>query len=428
MRMTSRTIPQTVLVSAAWLLLAAPAAFPADHGHFTSRRTCATPAEFDDCFRDGGIAVGGPAGPVSLAESELLLDHVGNRLAGKPKFSAAIHGRKLCHPDGQPARAAGLYVCGGCDGSFNGRPLPAARRMQTDGWAEFTIDAWLKTGGNEVVFPGGSVAMDADAAPARSSFTSRDGGGTWEPDAGEFPASLRLERFVAGGVITSDVIDGADDGTAVIRTRADIATLAVTCTSRTSDRAGDVDWTVTTIGMTLTATGKPGEVTVTLDTVAPNFKAFVYRFDDGPWRTMGGDGTDLDERTGTLNDGSLAGDASRYRWSAARPGGQLFRYDPLTGTCSPFLNLPGGRCTATSLMDRTRNIWWCNLERRIDGKGPDAVCAIDLATRKVLQAPGGSAMYANLYGHPAESTGIRTKQQGFGLTSFAVIHIPPSER
>ena len=90
--------------------------------------------------------------------------------------------------------------------------------------------------------------------------------------------------------------------------------------------------------------------------------------------------------SGTLNDGNRAGNAN-YQWSEQCPGGQLYRYDPQTGKAEVFANLPPRRCSATSLVDRERNIWWCNLEA---GEG-NALFAIDLASRKpIFQAPDGS--------------------------------------
>lgn len=924
---------QIVLLAAVLPLVAAGDAWSAGGGSFSNRRTFASTAEFDDCCRDGGIAVGGPAGPVALTDSELLVDHLGNRLAAKPTFTATMIGRKVFRLDGQPVRAARLYVFGSVRGSFNGRPLPSGSRVQTGGWTEFAVDpAWLESGENEVVFTGGTMAQDAEAAAGRNSFTSRDGGTTWEPAAGEFLARLRLDRFVARGVVTSDVIDVCDGGKASILPLAAIDKLVVTGTTRTpagtgvvlearsgrsrrpdaswsgwaaaaavpparyvqwratlttsdsfktpvldavtveaagrleaalaenlkveafenhpvvrgshpyefqrpggklarlrtqwkldevvasgkteverllllrnwvrrqwpcndagsgrrtwdaieilsaapdqhgmcvhfatvfyqcalalghvarpvilanhfvadvwsndakqwvlmdveavhaegfrkygtahyvdpgtrqplaaldihrrlhravaakaatahdiiqvysvdtaagphvasdvvrpvgdlmtyarfcvpprnnfldrlepweeyhgedhyhsdmylwwhgpgpggvppeysrrTSRPGDINWTVNTVEMTLTATGRPDELAVTLDTVTPNFKAFAYRFNDGPWRTTVGDGSHPDERTGTLswklvpgantievlprnafdrdgvasratvrfaaakpatsqpaaprpatatppphgpwppalkaadargtasvagdlllkipekvreemarnavpfvmattaprielmyhrdlpdtvpsglwsawgdicvaddgtvyvgtgdhgldaegqaaallyafdpregrlnkvadlnaivprgkgepawsklhagisqgadgmiyftgtlNDGSQAIDAARYHWSAARPGGQLFRYDPRTGKSSLVMNLPGGRCTATAVMDRERNTWWCNLEGRVGKDGIDAICAIDLATQNVLlRSPDGSSAAMN---------------------------------
>jgi hypothetical protein len=90
--------------------------------------------------------------------------------------------------------------------------------------------------------------------------------------------------------------------------------------------------------------------------------------------------------SGTLNDGNRAG-TPNYVWSEQCPGGQLYRYDPRTGKAEVFANLPARRCTATSLIDHERNIWWCNLEA---GEG-NALFALDLATRRPLfQAPDGS--------------------------------------
>jgi hypothetical protein len=81
----------------------------------------------------------------------------------------------------------------------------------------------------------------------------------------------------------------------------------------------------------------------------------------------------------TLNAGNRAGD-ERYGWTKELPGAQLYRFDPETGHTEVFANLPPKRCTATSLLDRERNIWWCNLEA---GDG-DALYGLDLATKKIV--------------------------------------------
>lgn len=91
----------------------------------------------------------------------------------------------------------------------------------------------------------------------------------------------------------------------------------------------------------------------------------------------------------TLNAGSRAGQEN-YQWSNTFPGGQLYRYDPSTGRAEVFANLPPRRCTATSLLDRQRNIWWCNLEA---GQG-DALWGLDLQTKKtVCQTADGSVQF-----------------------------------
>jgi hypothetical protein len=88
----------------------------------------------------------------------------------------------------------------------------------------------------------------------------------------------------------------------------------------------------------------------------------------------------------TLNDGNRASKPN-YNWNDNLPGGQIYRYDPQTGRAEVFANLPPKRCTATSLLDRQRNIWWCNLEA---GEG-NALWGLDLSTRQpVFQAPDGS--------------------------------------
>ncbi len=87
--------------------------------------------------------------------------------------------------------------------------------------------------------------------------------------------------------------------------------------------------------------------------------------------------------SGTLNDGNRAG-RPEYQWSAKFPGGQLYQFDPQTEQATVFADLPPQRCTATSLLDRERNIWWCNLEA---GEG-NALWGLNLQTRTpVFQAP-----------------------------------------
>jgi sugar lactone lactonase YvrE len=88
----------------------------------------------------------------------------------------------------------------------------------------------------------------------------------------------------------------------------------------------------------------------------------------------------------TLNDGGRAGQPA-YHWTGHLPGGQLYRFDPKTGKTSVLADLPGGRCTATSHLDRERQVWWCNLE----GGAGNALWALDLRTGKPLfRADDGS--------------------------------------
>lgn len=88
----------------------------------------------------------------------------------------------------------------------------------------------------------------------------------------------------------------------------------------------------------------------------------------------------------TLNDGNRA-KLETHGFSEQLPGGQLYAFDPRTGRTSVVANLPPRRCTATSLLDRQRNIWWCNLEA---GEG-NALWGFDLASnRPVYQSPDGT--------------------------------------
>jgi hypothetical protein len=90
----------------------------------------------------------------------------------------------------------------------------------------------------------------------------------------------------------------------------------------------------------------------------------------------------------TLNDGNRAG-MPAYRWTDRLPGGQLYQLDPKSGKVSVFADLPRPRCTATSILDRQRNIWWCNLE-----VGGNALWGLNLATKKpVFQGTDGSVVF-----------------------------------
>lgn len=91
----------------------------------------------------------------------------------------------------------------------------------------------------------------------------------------------------------------------------------------------------------------------------------------------------------TLNAGSRAGQ-EQYQWTDQLPGGQLYRYDPRTGKTDVYASLPPKRCSATSLLDRERNIWWCNLEA---GQG-DALFGLDLTTGEpAFQSKDGSVEF-----------------------------------
>ena len=88
----------------------------------------------------------------------------------------------------------------------------------------------------------------------------------------------------------------------------------------------------------------------------------------------------------TLNDGNRAKLPS-HGFDDELPGGQIYQYDPATGKTVVHASLPPRRCTATSTIDRERNIWWCNLEA---GEG-DALWGFDLTTKKeIFRAADGS--------------------------------------
>ncbi|QDU30512.1 hypothetical protein ETAA8_56570 [Anatilimnocola aggregata] len=79
----------------------------------------------------------------------------------------------------------------------------------------------------------------------------------------------------------------------------------------------------------------------------------------------------------TLNDGNRA-KLPTHGFHDGLPGGQVYRWDPKTGKTSVFASLPPRRCTATSILDQERNLWWCNLE---SGEG-NALWCLDMKTGK----------------------------------------------
>lgn len=90
----------------------------------------------------------------------------------------------------------------------------------------------------------------------------------------------------------------------------------------------------------------------------------------------------------TLNDGNRAIQPT-YGWTKKLPGGQLYQFDPKTGKTSVFADLVTPRCSATSILDRARNVWWCNLEG-----GNNALWGLDLKTKQqVFKSPEGAVAF-----------------------------------
>lgn len=67
-----------------------------------------------------------------------------------------------------------------------------------------------------------------------------------------------------------------------------------------TDRAGDLYWTINQAALDITVTEKPGVLTVTADTVTPNFDAFLYRVNSGKWQRLPVPGPDPDSRCGSF--------------------------------------------------------------------------------------------------------------------------------
>lgn len=71
--------------------------------------------------------------------------------------------------------------------------------------------------------------------------------------------------------------------------------------TRFTHREGDWNWTVHQAQVRLTATEDAGTLAVMLDTMTPNFAAYEYRFNEGPWQRTAGEGDAPHSRRATLD-------------------------------------------------------------------------------------------------------------------------------
>lgn len=78
-----------------------------------------------------------------------------------------------------------------------------------------------------------------------------------------------------------------------------------------TDREGDLYWTINQAALTLTATEQAGALTVTVDTVTPNFDAFLYQVDGGQWQRLEAPGSDPDARRAS------------FAWNLSKPVNRL---------------------------------------------------------------------------------------------------------
>ncbi|MFM9960253.1 MAG: hypothetical protein ACKV2Q_03405 [Planctomycetaceae bacterium] len=126
---------------------------------------------------------------------------------------------------------------------------------------------------------------------------------------------------------------------------------------------------------------------------------------------------------GTLNDGNRA-KLPTYHWSDTLPGAQLYQYDPKTGKASVFANLPPKRCTATSLLDTQRNIWWCNLEA---GEG-NALWGLNLTTKQpVFQGTDGSLGFNRNFALLADGSILFNGASSLGLYEAGTKQLVPKK-
>lgn len=233
------------------ILLAFSGSVPAEE-RLTHHRSFASFDEFDSCTRDGAIDVSSSPGFVTLASEEYVVHTRGNKLAGVRKdksfadrlnFSPDLIGKKVFDLDTVEAEGAEVFIFGGKgEASLNGHPILFDDFHLHGGWSRAGIDAgFLKQGGNELVFHAGfGLVQDRETAPAKFSFLSRDGGGTWEAaQDGEFLVHLRLRRHPAEGIITSPVVDLAnpDDGNIICPLQA-VDMVSIECNAFTAESTG----------------------------------------------------------------------------------------------------------------------------------------------------------------------------------------------
>jgi hypothetical protein len=67
-----------------------------------------------------------------------------------------------------------------------------------------------------------------------------------------------------------------------------------------TDRSGDILWSVNRAHLYLTRTGEPGQLSVSADTMTPNFAAYLWRQGTNAWQTIRGAGDDPDVRPATF--------------------------------------------------------------------------------------------------------------------------------
>jgi len=235
-----------------------------------------TPERLGRCTRDAAVAVTDD-GRVRLRKSVLLQDEQGQtHYKNRETLSAEVWGKKQFFIHDPRCDGARLFVyTGAARVTCNGTALPAGKVLPSTGWHYWDVPPeLLKQGLNEFVFSGGgSLVIEQSLYPNRSA-KSTDGGRTWEFDRlgfggvenGEYLVRLRLAQYPREGVITSEVVDLADDGDG-IRPRAGV-------------RAG-----------TLAADGEtPGGTAVTLElrtgpTPVPDASWSAWSVKtDGPWQ------------------------------------------------------------------------------------------------------------------------------------------------
>jgi len=201
--------------------------------------TISSYAQFGACTHDAGIDIMTNREAAQLAPVEYLVDDMGNR-PGAAAPNAACWGKKVFTLDAPGATGATVYLFRApAKATFNGAPL-TFKPTEYGAWLTADIPAnLLRAGANELVMQNCAVPADMDARPVRNSFYSPDQGATWQPAAGEFLAHLRLYRYPAGGVITSDVIDLANpEGKDIICPRIGVLDLSVTAEGKTPKDTG----------------------------------------------------------------------------------------------------------------------------------------------------------------------------------------------
>jgi len=191
---------------------------PAVHAAIEVEKVWQSGNDFERCVWDKNTAMTARDSFV-LAKSVLFQDEDGcTHYANTETLGGLSCAKKLFVLDDPKCDGARLfaYYGAGLQVSCNGNALPGPQPLPDTAWTFWDIPpGLLKRGSNEFVFTGtgtDTLIIDHSIFPNRSA-KSIDGGKTWDfehlgrnNDNGEYLVRLRLVRYPAEGIITSEVI------------------------------------------------------------------------------------------------------------------------------------------------------------------------------------------------------------------------------